>query len=212
MGNETIVTYNTSDYQTFVTLVYGSQSVSLGSHYDIATETYSGNFPDGTAFSFQRVMDSNIDANFDSDDYTPYSHSGSNTMYPNGYVDDDALARESFYGYIRRKADWYNIFWNNSDTSKFIKENPNNNDPYHILMGDATNARLFLDIDQPADLRIVEFDTGSYNRTKELKKISDVIYHIDSSGFGYVNTGALISPTPLTYNGTFSGAINTSNQ
>jgi hypothetical protein len=122
-------------------------------------------------------------------------------------MDDDTLARETYYGYIRRNAGWYNAFWNNDEISRFITNNPNNSDPFHVSMTGSLDARLYLDIDQPAQLRIVQFNKATYNKTSELKKISDKIYQFGGSGYGYVQSGSTATGSTI-IDTTVGGTLN----
>ena len=59
-----------------------------------------GTFTDGTQYAFTLPGMSGIDMNYNSDNYS--SNSTGSTVYPSSYQDDDALAREITYGYVRR--------------------------------------------------------------------------------------------------------------
>jgi len=132
-----------------------------------------------------------IDKNFDSDNHSPYS-TGS-IRYPWVYQDDDALAREVVYGYVRRNGGWYNVFWNSSPMANFIASIPVNSDIYHQPIATSTGARLYLDIDQPTLLRVITFSSWAYTDASELKRLADVQYSITTSWFGYLQSDSSLS-------------------
>ncbi|MCH2188233.1 hypothetical protein MK079_00185 [Candidatus Gracilibacteria bacterium] len=110
-----------------------------------------------------------IDDNFDDDNY---SITSSGSLYPNGYQDDDTLHRKKIVGKLFTGAQEQNIFWENSDITQIIQNNPNNTDPYHELLGDVSDGIMYLSFISSEipiiDIKILRFDAGIYQQTGEL--------------------------------------------
>lgn len=124
----------------------------------VGTNPFTIAFPDGTSLtgSFDASL-SNIDSNLNSDDYTPYS-TGTIT-YPNGFLDDDILARTTVYGYIKKTLDWHNVFWNNTQTNAYTAKNIYNSGSLVVPLGQVDAGYLHFDVDNPWKLRIIEFNS-----------------------------------------------------
>ncbi|MDD2487256.1 MAG: hypothetical protein PHS92_02720 [Candidatus Gracilibacteria bacterium] len=167
---------------------------------------------------------SSIDSNFNSDDYTIKSYSG--VYYPNNYIDNDNIARKRITGYIKKRSGFFNIFWNNYKTNEYISENTNNLDNRNVQIGETSTGKLYIDVDNSFNLKVIEFNSGSYRKTKELVKINEWNGYMSYGGQGYISlsgtgiflTGAT-SPNVLKFDFKnknygifleFSGSINTS--
>jgi hypothetical protein len=111
-----------------------------------------------------------FDDNFNSDNYS-ISSTGS-TYFPWGYIDDDALARTSIYGYIAPQSEYSSILWSNTKTQNYIEANSNNSDTYYDTIWNVGSGYLYLDADRNFDLKILELDKTRYNTTTELIVLS----------------------------------------
>lgn len=133
-----------------------------------------------------------IDSNFNSDDYTINSFSW--VPYPDNYVDNDNLARLNMYWYVKKRAWFYNIFWNNSETNDYISQNTNNSGSYNVNIWDTSSWKLYLDVDNTFNLKIIEFDSWAYTKTKELRKINEWNWNTPFWWNGYITEswGSLI--------------------
>jgi hypothetical protein len=152
--------FYTADYSTFETAWYNTNVgfVASGS-YMTGSTVFSD--PEAKLLSlFLPATFSQIDGNANSDDYR--SGSTGSVNYPNGYVDDDTLARKTGYGYVRKNAGWINIFWENPKIAAAIEANTNNSDALSSVPSQTSTGYLFFDIDRPHAIRVVEFETGAY--------------------------------------------------
>ena len=111
-----------------------------------------------------------IDDDFNSDNY---SISATWSIYfAWNYVDDDALARTSIYGYIPSKSEYSNILWSNTKTQNYIANNPNNADLYYDKIWTLEAGYLYLDVDRDFDMKILQIDKNRYDTTNELLALS----------------------------------------
>lgn len=110
-----------------------------------------------------------LDSNFNSDDYK--ASSTWSIYYPDNFEDNDNLARKTMFWYIPNNWQFYNIFWNNYKTNKFISNNTNNLDYLNTLIWETSTWKIFVDMSNIWDLKVVEFDAWIYTERNELKKI-----------------------------------------
>ncbi|MCK9272270.1 hypothetical protein M0P65_01870 [Candidatus Gracilibacteria bacterium] len=127
---------------------------------------------------------SGIDSNYDSDNYKINSTGSIN--YPDNYADDDTLGRKTIYGYINSDKTFSNIFWNNYKTNEYIRNNPNNYDNQNVVIGNTSSGVLFLDVNFPYSLKIIEFNKDNFIQKNELVKIKQWV-GIGNSGSGYIS-------------------------
>jgi len=137
---------------------------------------------------FQSADGYDDDAN--SDDYR--SGSTGSVVYPDLYWDDDSLARTYIYGYASPDADWVNIFWSNSQTNQYIETNTNNDNSIYTKASTAS-WHIYLDLDRPFDLRVVEFDRTSYEAFNQLKPVSTTEYSSGSGALWYIQADLTLS-------------------
>lgn len=122
---------------------------------DLWTDAYSTT-PDG------------VDDNFDSDNYLVTSTG--TLAYPGWYIDNDANARITHYGYVVPNSGLYNIFWSNDKIQKYIEENTHNTwslSPNIHLLGSSGVKRVFLDSDKEFRLVLYKIDKIRFNDTGE---------------------------------------------
>ena len=136
---------------------------------------------------------SGIDGNGNSDDF----RAGSTGMvqYPNGYADNDDLARKTAYGYIRKDSGWRSVYWNSPMTLSYIRANSNNTGALALFPDVAGNYYLSLDVDHAFSLRIIEFDTTSYANSKELKMLNSVTATFPEGRIGYLQSDLSFATT-----------------
>ncbi len=133
-----------------------------------------------------------FDDNANSDNYT-ISSTGS-TLYPWGFSDNDANHRLTQIGYISPWTGMYNIFWNNSKTSKQIDKNTNNDDVVNVKIGGISNGIMYLDINEPAYMTLYKFNKDRFNELWELKVLEKISSNLITSGVWYIqSTGGLLS-------------------
>ncbi len=138
--------------------------------------------------SFTGGLDiSNIDSNFNSDNYTAYS--SWSDFYPNWYIDDDVNARLEIYWYVEKIAWYFNVFWNNIKTNVYISNNINNYDRYHWLIWGTwgTDWYVKLNLDNAYNIKIIEFNRDKYNKTNELRKIKEWSWSGPAWNIWYIN-------------------------
>ncbi len=141
-----------------------------------------------------------IDDNFNTDNYS-ISASGS-LMFPWNYIDDDAAARTTVYGYIPPDSIYTNILWSNTRVQEYIEENPNNNDDYYVTLWSVNSGYLYLDIDKDFDMKIIQFDKNTYNTSTELIPVVVEETTWISASIGYIqnNSWTLSLSGGLTWN------------
>lgn len=145
--------------------------------------TYLVEWDDGT-----KIWSDNIDDNCNSDNYL-----WNNNIifpYPNNFEDND--------NYIRKNINWLvttkkteNIFWNNIIIETAILNNPNNNSTKNIRLWLVDDGKLFIDIDKPAKLVVVEYNKERYTNFREIKKIKTYSWNISWSWYIQENTDIL---------------------
>lgn len=133
-----------------------------------------------------------IDDNFDSDNYS-YLSTGS-ILYPDGYSDNDDDAKLMNFGYIVEDSGLYNILWSNSEVSRYIEENINNNGNYNINIWDVSNGHLYLDIDTDFRLVLYEIDKWVYNTSRELISTPGNFGTWQVASIGYLQNDMTLSP------------------
>jgi len=127
---------------------------------------------------------SGIDSNYDSDNYKINSTGSIN--YPDNYADDDTLWRKTIYWYINSDKTFSNIFWNNYKTNEYIRNNPNNYDNQNVVIWNTSSWVLFLDVNFPYSLKIIEFNKDNFIQKNELVKIKQWVW-IWNSGSWYIS-------------------------
>lgn len=108
-----------------------------------------------------------IDDNLNNDDYKP---SGTGSVYPVWYEDDDIDGRKTIFWYILA-SDEKNIFWINKTARDVITTNTNNS--WSAVASTAT-WNLHLQIDSDFFMKIVQFDKNEFENTKSLKVIQQL--------------------------------------
>ncbi len=140
---------------------------------------------------------SGIDANANSDDCR-YSSTGT-LAYPDNKMDDDDLARKVMYGYVRNNSGWRLVYWNTPTVTSYIHKNLNNTGSLALFPDSSVYASIYLDADAPFSIKIVEFDSGSYLKTKDLRPQSVLEKTFTGGQIGYLQND-------LSF---FSGSTNT---
>ncbi|MDD2870503.1 MAG: hypothetical protein PHS49_00805 [Candidatus Gracilibacteria bacterium] len=146
-------------------------------------------FIDFSAYNY--FVSDGIDDDFDSDNYmvTSTGNTSTGTYYSSGYQDDDVFARKHFYGFISPDFGYKKVFWNTSSTLKMIDENTNNNDNLNTKIGNVTSGYLYFDVDSDFDIKLLKFDKGVYDETKELKVLQSLNGALSAS-IGYLQNNA----------------------
>lgn len=107
----------------------------------------------------------NIDDDLNSDNYKVTSIW--NTYYANNYQDDDVVSRLTyFWSVLPNLNNYYNIFWNNYKTDKFIDDNINNDDILNEKIWNVSDWYIYIDLFSMEeilyDIKILEFDKNKY--------------------------------------------------
>jgi len=136
----------------------------------------------------------NIDDDYNSDDYRVSSTGslGSIIDYPEGYSDDDSLARAFIYGYVSPDAWPTNVFWSNTKTNNYIESNTNNDTSIYTKTS-TSSWYIYLDLDRSFDIEIVEFDRSSYDNFSELRVSSSFEFSSASWALWYIQTNGSLS-------------------
>ncbi|EKD29697.1 MAG: hypothetical protein ACD_78C00314G0002 [uncultured bacterium (gcode 4)] len=180
-----------SGFTTYATGSYLGSVIAL-----TGTTVLTGTFTDGsgTYISFTVPTDySGLDSNYNSDDYRPIS--SLNTPYPAGYTDDDDLGRRILYGYVKKDAGWYSAFNINTPLRKYIASNTFNTGGYSEVIGATATGYIRLDIDNPYNIKIVEFDKTIFEQTKELRFVSGSEASFSTGGIGWIMPNLSLSGT-----------------
>lgn len=135
---------------------------------------------------------SGYDSNKDSDDRK--ATSTGTLAYPGNTYDNDAMARLLLFGYIKKDAGYSSIFWSNKATNDFVDQNPLNNDGVFPKIGDVQSGAVYISIDTPYTLKVLEFDRARYLENRELYVLTGATYSNSSGAIGY-----------LTPSGSFAG-------
>lgn len=180
----------TSDYSTFQTAVLGSgDSVNLNGEY---TKTADSNFSDADSsllsFDSSYYNPDGIDDNFNSDDATAQSSTGS--VYASWFLDNDADAKIYWVWVVENNNSWKNIFWNNTKISDYINENTNNVIPQTPNMWTSSWV-LFFETNTPVELRITEFRKDDFDQYWELIPIDKTQLNISTGSWFLQDNGAL---------------------
>lgn len=134
---------------------------------------------------------SGIDANFNSDNYQPYS-TGS-VQYPSAYEEDDDLARKIVYGYVRKDNIWRNVFWNTATTADKIRKNSNNTGSLAVFPDQTSSGMLRLDLDTGYSIRIIELEPAAYTGSKEIRIQNTLTTSSNTGSIGYLQTDMSVS-------------------
>lgn len=182
--------YFNPEFTAFSGAIYYGDAINLSAawiwarpfvDYDATTIDISGGIP---------TLADGFDDDFNSDNYR-ISGSGT-TMFPWWYIDDDAVARTSVYGYISPQSEYSSIFWSNDRVQTYIEGNANNADSYYERLWDVSTWVLYLDVDRNYDMKILQFDRTRYNSTKELI-VNDVIETTDiEASIWYIQNNAWV--------------------
>ena len=135
----------------------------------------------------------NIDDNFDSDNYTIYSTG--TTLYPDGYVDNDADARLLNYGYVIEGSWLYNMFWSNRQMQEYIDNNPYNTDSIYTKLGDVSSGRLYFDVNKSFRLVLYKIDDAQYEATREMIIEEQLVGEWENAGIWYLQDDLSLSST-----------------
>jgi len=172
------------DYSTFFTGTYvNSVNVNAAG----TGLVLSGLFSDPQAKELSVTVPatySEYDGDLDSDDFR--SGSTGSVAYPSGYADDDADARKTAIGMVRADSGWNSVFWNNAKTNAYVDRNPYNADSVNAKISATSTGFLFFDLDRPFSIKVVEFDTGAFLESGELRRISSDERSNSSGALGYV--------------------------
>jgi len=180
-----------SGFTIYTTGSYLGSTITL-----TGSTTLSGTFSDinGTYISFVAPVDySGLDSNYNSDDYRPIS--SLNTPYPAGYTDDDDLGRRTLYGYVKKDAGWYSAFNINTPLRKYIASNTFNTGGYSEVIGASGTGYIRLDVDNPYNIKIVEFDKTIFEQTRELRFVSGSEASFSTGGIGWIMPSLSLSGT-----------------
>ncbi len=183
----------TSDYSTFQRAILGnSDSVNLNGEY---AKTADSNFSDADSsllsFDSSYYNPDGIDDNFNSDDSTAQSSTGS--VYASWFLDNDADAKIYGVWVVENNNSWKNIFWNNTKISDYIDKNTNN------IISQTPNIWtsswvLFLETQLQTEFRITEFRKSDFDQYGELVPINKTQFSI-STGSGFLQDNGALSKT-----------------
>ncbi|MFB0965769.1 MAG: hypothetical protein QMC36_09110 [Patescibacteria group bacterium] len=172
------------DYSTFLTGTYvNSVNVNAAG----TGLVLSGTFSDPQAKMLDVTVPpafSEYDGDANSDDFR--AGSTGSVAYPSGYSDNDTDARKTAIGMVRADSGWNNVFWNNAKTNAFVERNPYNSDSTNAKISSTSTGFLFFDVDRPFSIKIVEFDTGAFLESGELRRIASDERASSSGALGYV--------------------------
>jgi len=129
-----------------------------------------------------------VDDDFNSDNYN-ISATWS-VFFPWNYIDDDALARTSIYGYISPQSEYSSILWTNTKTSNYIDANINNSDNYYDKIWNIHSWYLYLDADRNFNMKILQIDKNRYDTTNELVIISKKETIWIPASIGYIQSSS----------------------
>lgn len=182
-----------SDYATFSTGTYVN---SVNINPSGTATVFGGTFvdPEAKAMTFNLPTTySNLDGDLNSDDFR--AGSTGSVAFPSGYGDNDVDARKTAIGLVRNDSGWNSVFWNNPKSNAVIEKNPNNADAVNAKMSATSSGFLRLDVDRPYSVKVVEFDSGTYLETGELRKIATAEYASATGGIGYLQNDLTLSGT-----------------
>lgn len=124
------------------------------------------------------------DDNINSDDYTPFSLSGS--LYPDNYQDDDDNHRRIKIWNLLPEETEKQIFWSNDLMSDYIGQNINNSWSLITNIGDASWGHMFLEAKNNFTLDIYVLDKTSFNEFEDIKIIEKKSWAGLLSWSGYI--------------------------
>ncbi len=197
------------DYEYFSSGAYngmfGDITIGASNTGIVSTASWDLNF----TFALPAMCD--IDSDLNSDNYSVYSTgsvlygTAASPINPEQWPgDNDALAREVSYGYVKRNGGYYNIFFNPIKYNEYIENNTNNlsgatatPDPLHAFLSLTSTGYVYLDIDQPAKFKIIEFSSGIYNTSGELKRISEKTFDLTTSWYWFLQYSLTGTPASL---------------
>lgn len=133
-----------------------------------------------------------IDDDLDSDNYS-VSSTGT-TLYDQGYYDDDASAQLAGKWYIIKNIGWYNVYWNNYKTMRYI-HNAVLETPSYISPANTSSWAIYLDINADHSISYYRYDRSVYNLTHETKVLEEQIWASQSAGIWYLQQDMTLSPT-----------------
>ncbi len=134
---------------------------------------------------------SGLDRDGDSDNQRATSTGG--ILYPGGKTDDDALARQVMYGYIKKNIGPVSVLWSNKKTNAYVAQNPLNIDSVYRSIGDETSGVIYLSVDGPYTLKITEFDRNRYTTNGELYVLTGSSITTASGAMGYIQDNLTLS-------------------
>ncbi len=195
--------YFDEDFTDIVNSEYLWNNVSINSWFGVT------NFwdPDLTYINFvwsMYLLWEWVDDNFNSDNYRVTSNwtTSTWTYYPDDYADDDVEWRKRILGYVSDTDGLKKIFWSTTKQANIIDQNSNNWDDLNVKIWNANQARLYLDIDSAADIKLYKFDKTVFDSTNELRLREVVKWSVGWSAKWYIqnNSGTLWLSENLTTN------------
>lgn len=116
------------------------------------------------------------------------AYDNDNFFYTNstGTTDDDDDARKAIYGYIGKGTGWYNIFNVNKGSRKIIADNSFNSGSNSVPIGLTQTGYVYLDIDNPYSLKVLEFDKSLFESVNELRVITGSSVSFSSGQLGWI--------------------------
>lgn len=87
---------------------------------------------------------------------------------------------------VRMDSGWNNVFWNNAKTNAYVERNPYNSDSVNAKISATSTGFLFFDVDRPFSIKVVEFDTGAFLESGELRRVASDERTNSSGALGYV--------------------------
>ncbi|MDD4151932.1 MAG: hypothetical protein PHR68_04925 [Candidatus Gracilibacteria bacterium] len=97
-------------------------------------------------------------------------------------------------GYVKTKTDYNNVFWYNSKNSSFINTS-NYSDITKI--GNLGVGKIYIDLDNTAKLKYMEFDNNLYNSGGELKYLTGFELSFPTGSVGYLTDIGITSSGAL---------------
>lgn len=116
-------------------------------------------------------------------------------------ADDDALGRQVITGFASYGHGWVNMYWPTTRLMDYLRQNPNNQsslDPSSVeslgvYLSDVSSGTLYLEIDAPADLKIIEYDRSSYDRDGTRRVLSQSEYSFSGGAIGFLSATGIVA-------------------
>lgn len=120
---------------------------------------------------------------------------GNDDFFSTGYTDDDDIGRRTLYGYVTKDTGWSHVFSINTPLRNYIAGNVFNTGGYSEVVGETATGYIRLDIDNPYQIKVVEFDKKTFEQTKELRFVTGSEASFGSGGIGWVLPDLSLSGT-----------------